>query len=121
MVENIAQKFGEPLSLEGKTMFSFPSSDILSGASLDALKECKVGFRARYIKAAAENEPDWDKLQDNSQHKLGVSRGICSVIVDMHNALPKDIYEWKGENRRRSWTNSLKNILMILKKRSRSF
>ncbi|MBW3022767.1 hypothetical protein KY308_01550 [Candidatus Woesearchaeota archaeon] len=38
--------------------------------------------------------PDWDKLQDNSEHKVGVSKGICSVVVDKHNALPKDIYEW---------------------------
>ncbi|MFC1732515.1 hypothetical protein ACFL6I_19600 [candidate division KSB1 bacterium] len=38
--------------------------------------------------------PDWDKLQDNAEHKVGVSRGVCSIIVDRHNALPKDIYDW---------------------------
>ncbi|MBU0535543.1 MAG: hypothetical protein KKE20_01155 [Nanoarchaeota archaeon] len=38
--------------------------------------------------------PDWAKLQDNAEHKVGVSKGICSVVVDMHNALPKDIYNW---------------------------
>ncbi|MBU0962666.1 MAG: hypothetical protein KKD48_02050 [Nanoarchaeota archaeon] len=40
------------------------------------------------------NYPDWDKINDNSNHEVAVSRGICSVLVDKYNALPKDIYEW---------------------------
>ncbi len=49
--------------------------------------------------------PKWDKLQDNSEHQLAVSKGVCSVLVDKYNALPEDIYSW--------YTSSLKkdNIL----------
>jgi hypothetical protein len=39
--------------------------------------------------------PDWEKITDRPEQRLvGVSRGICSVIVDKHNALPKDIFDW---------------------------
>ncbi len=38
--------------------------------------------------------PDWSELKDGSEHQLAVSKGICSIIVDKHNALPKDIYNW---------------------------
>ena len=37
----------------------------------------------------------WSELQDEApQRILGVSKGVCSVIVDKHNALPKDVYNW---------------------------
>jgi hypothetical protein len=39
--------------------------------------------------------PEWTELQDEAEQRvLGVSKGVCSVIVDKHNALPKDIYDW---------------------------
>ncbi len=38
--------------------------------------------------------PEWDKLNDNSEHTLGVSKGVCSIVVDKHNALPEAIYNW---------------------------
>jgi hypothetical protein len=39
--------------------------------------------------------PDWDIIENNEdQRLLGVSKGICSIIVDKHNALPEDISNW---------------------------
>jgi hypothetical protein len=37
----------------------------------------------------------WDELQGNeSQRVLGLSKGICSMIVDKHNAKPKEVHDW---------------------------
>jgi hypothetical protein len=39
--------------------------------------------------------PDWDNSLDmEEQRVLGVTKGVCSIIVDKHNALPKDIFNW---------------------------
>ncbi|MFC1742081.1 hypothetical protein ACFL3V_06095 [Nanoarchaeota archaeon] len=39
--------------------------------------------------------PDWTSVDDNtSERVLGVSIGICSVFVNKHNALPKDLAFW---------------------------
>jgi len=39
--------------------------------------------------------PDWkDSIDGGSERLLGISKGVCSIIVDKHNALPKDIFEW---------------------------
>lgn len=39
--------------------------------------------------------PDWSVIpEETGQRVLGVSKGVCSVIVDKHNALPKDIFDW---------------------------
>ncbi|MBD3313802.1 hypothetical protein GF345_05150 [Candidatus Woesearchaeota archaeon] len=42
--------------------------------------------------------PDWENLKDNSSHAVGVSAGICSVVIDKHNALPGDIYKGYRES-----------------------
>ena len=39
--------------------------------------------------------PDWDAFpEEGGQRVLGVTKGICSVIVDRHNARPGDIINW---------------------------
>ncbi len=39
--------------------------------------------------------PDWEEINDgNEQRVLGRTKGVCSVIVDKHNALPEDIFHW---------------------------
>ena len=39
--------------------------------------------------------PEWDALEQEGQNRvLGLTQGTCSLIVDKHNALPKDIINW---------------------------
>ena len=40
--------------------------------------------------------PDWNELNDThgEERIVGLSKGVCSLIVDKHNALPKDIVNW---------------------------
>jgi hypothetical protein len=74
---------------------------IFSSAKCDGeeIKQPSAKNEETVYKTYNENDfsviyPDWEKLQDNSEHNLAVSKGVCSVIVDKHNALPEDIYMW---------------------------
>lgn len=50
---SINKKFGKKISLNGKDFYLFPETEILANAKLEDLLECKLGFRAKFLKAAA--------------------------------------------------------------------
>jgi N-glycosylase/DNA lyase len=53
MMERLAAAFGAPLDLDGRRYHAFPTPADLAAASDDALRACKVGYRAKYIGAIA--------------------------------------------------------------------
>jgi len=62
--------------------------------------------------------PDWEQINDsNDQRLLGKTKGVCSVIVDKHNALPKDIFNWLTQaiegNKNQSLLSADSNIYTI--------
>jgi len=57
-------------------------------------KEEKTEFNEYRDEDFSIEYPDWEQNLDGENRLLGVSRGVCSVIVDKHNALPKDIFNW---------------------------
>jgi hypothetical protein len=67
---------------------------IFSSAKCGEQPELETAYRTYKEDDFSVIYPDWEKLQDNSEHSLAVSKGVCSVIVDRHNALPEDIYAW---------------------------
>lgn len=54
IVGNLSRKFGEKVEVEGKSFYRFPDARRLSQADLKSLKQCKLGFRAEYLKNAAK-------------------------------------------------------------------
>lgn len=50
----VARKFGQEVKVGKKTIHLFPKTEVLARASVEDLVGCKTGFRARYIKAAAQ-------------------------------------------------------------------
>lgn len=39
--------------------------------------------------------PNWgDTIDDGNERLFGITKGTCSIIVDKHNALPKDVFDW---------------------------
>ena len=49
----ISAKFGEKKAFEGKDFYVFPTVDKLALASENGLKECGLGYRAKYVQATA--------------------------------------------------------------------
>lgn len=54
MQTTLAERFGDTLEVGGGTYHAFPTPDQLARASVDALRECSLGYRAPYVKETAE-------------------------------------------------------------------
>jgi N-glycosylase/DNA lyase len=53
-LEKITKEFGEKVEIENKEFFLFPKPEKLANASIEEIKKCGVGYRAPFIKQAAE-------------------------------------------------------------------
>jgi N-glycosylase/DNA lyase len=54
MLSKLSRKFGEKADLEGLDFYTFPSVEKLAMASENELRECGLGYRAKYVKATAK-------------------------------------------------------------------
>jgi hypothetical protein len=52
--------------------------------------------------------PSGENLEDTNDHIIAINKGVCSIIVDKHNALPKDIFNWVS-NQQEELSSSVKN------------
>ncbi|MCI8312936.1 MAG: DNA-3-methyladenine glycosylase 2 family protein [Lachnospiraceae bacterium] len=48
-VEMLSSRYGHRIETEYETLYSFPSPQELSRASVEELKECSLGYRAQYV------------------------------------------------------------------------
>ncbi|MCK9591799.1 MAG: 8-oxoguanine DNA glycosylase [Methanoregula sp.] len=48
-IATIAEQFGEEITFEGKTYFSFPDPSTISCSGGDAITDCKLGYRTPYV------------------------------------------------------------------------
>jgi len=53
-LEKITKKFGVKVEIQNKEFFLFPKPEKLAKASIEEIKKCGVGYRAPFIKQAAE-------------------------------------------------------------------
>lgn len=49
----IRERYGRRLEVAGTPIFSYPGPEVLAGTNLDALRACRLGFRAANLLAAA--------------------------------------------------------------------
>ena len=52
MLNNMAQKFGEKTSLDGREFYKFPKPKALAKATEQDLKACGLGYRSKYVFSA---------------------------------------------------------------------
>ena len=69
MLNKLSEKFGEQTSFDGMTFYTYPSAEALANASIAELEKCSLGFRAKYLKAAAQKILD-EKIQLKSLRAL---------------------------------------------------
>jgi N-glycosylase/DNA lyase len=58
MLLEMSTRFGEKREFDGKTFYLFPTAERLALASESGLRECSLGFRAKYVKATAQKIVD---------------------------------------------------------------
>ncbi|WP_297441617.1 DNA glycosylase [Nitrosopumilus sp.] len=80
-LENISEKFGTKVRFENQEFFLFPNSSRLAKASIDDIKSCGVGYRAKFIKEASSRvalkEIDFQYLKKSSYHQA--KEEICKI------------------------------------------
>ncbi len=59
-VKDIADAFGSPIMLGDLRRSTFPSPAALAEAGEEQLRELKLGYRAEYVAAAAQQVAEWD-------------------------------------------------------------
>jgi N-glycosylase/DNA lyase len=89
IVGNLSRRFGEKVEVGGECFYSFPDARILSEADFKSLKQCKLGFRAEYLKNAAKacsERIDLKAIAEMSYHEgrmeLMRIKGVGEKIAD---------------------------------------
>lgn len=90
-INNISEKYGKEIGeYRGRKYFAFPSPEELSKASIEELRECKTGFRDKYIyhtnKMVIEenlNMEDFIEMDSEVCHKeLMKFKGVGAKVAD---------------------------------------
>jgi N-glycosylase/DNA lyase len=90
MLENLCKKFGTRREFNGYELSTFPKPEVLANASMKDLVDCKLGFRAKYVKEASQAvnsgkiDFEWLKKTDyqTSVESLKKIRGIGNKVAD---------------------------------------
>lgn len=70
-IEKFVKAFGEPLTINETTHFSFPKPESISKVTLKALKSCGFGYRAQYIKNIIFEVPKIEKsIKKSEPHEI---------------------------------------------------
>jgi len=80
-LENISKKFGKRVKFDNQEFFLFPKPSRLAKASIDEIKSCGVGYRAKFIKDAANRvflkKINFESLQKESYQEA--KEKICQI------------------------------------------
>ena len=107
IIRTMSQKIGSSITINDKKIFLFPETEKIANTKLEDLLECKLGFRAKYLKAAANHllKTDLSKRikilsEDNARNTLKEIKGIGDKIADcvlvfslgFDNVTPLDVW-----------------------------
>ncbi|MBC8516600.1 MAG: DNA repair protein [Nitrosopumilus sp.] len=80
-LKKISEKFGVKVEFENQEFFLFPKPEKLANATVDQIKSCGVGYRARFIKEAAkmivEEQIDFKYLKKCNYQEA--KKEICQI------------------------------------------
>ena len=80
-LENISNKFGNKIKFDNQEFFLFPKPSKLAKASISEIKSCGVGYRAKFIKEAANmtllKKINFESMKKNSYQEA--KEKICQI------------------------------------------
>ncbi len=108
IIRRLSERFGKKLTLNAYVDYSFPTAKALAAAEVDELLACGTGYRARYLRHAAQavqtgelalarlkQLPYLEAKRELMQHKgIGekVADCICLFSLEHLEALPIDVW-----------------------------
>ena len=89
IIRSMCMKFGKQIKVNGDMFYLFPETEAIAEANLQSLLECKLGFRAKFLKGAARYilEKNLDKkihkMDENTSREflIGIN-GVGNKIAD---------------------------------------
>jgi len=90
MIFELSRRFGHQVSYKGCSFYSFPGPEALTDASINELRKCKLGFRAKLVRDAAQkvgaNEIDLEHLKkvdyETAKAELQKVSGVGNKVAD---------------------------------------
>jgi N-glycosylase/DNA lyase len=90
MIFELSRRFGHQVSHKGCSFYSFPEPEALADASIDELRKCKLGFRAKLVRKAARkvdaNEISLEQLKrvdyETAKTELQKVPGVGNKVAD---------------------------------------
>jgi N-glycosylase/DNA lyase len=90
MIFELSRRFGHQVSHKGCSFYSFPEPEALADASIEELRKCKLGFRARLVREAARkvdaNEINLEQLRrvdyETAKAELQKVPGVGNKVAD---------------------------------------
>ena len=79
MLKKISTKFGEKRSFDGMDFYAFPTVEQLANASENGLRECGLGYRAKYVQVTARKIRD-EKINLERFEKRALSGGAKETL-----------------------------------------
>jgi N-glycosylase/DNA lyase len=108
MLFNLSKRFGDKIDFEGNIFHTFPNAERLAKASLKELRECSLGYRAKFVsetaKTVRENDFEFERLRrapyERAKAELldfpGVGRKVadCVLLFSLGkvDAFPVDVW-----------------------------
>ena len=106
MLENLCKKFGTRQEFDGYELSTFPKAETLAKAPMKELVDCRLGFRAKYVKQASLavdsgkidfawlKKTDYKTTLENLKKILGIGNKVADCIalfsLDKMEAFPID-------------------------------
>lgn len=107
MVQNLCQHFGRIITHKGLQFHSFPEKKALADASINELLDCKLGYRAPYVKQASQSlvegrlnlyalkEMSYEEAKASLQSLRGVGDKVADCVLlfslEKLEAFPVDV------------------------------
>ena len=90
MIFDLSKQFGDKIAFEDYNFYTFPGAAALANATLDELRRCKLGFRAKRVRETARmincNKIDFEMLKtidyEMAKGKLLQLPGVGNKVAD---------------------------------------
>ncbi len=108
MILELSKRFGEETALESRRFYMFPEPDALANATMNDLRKCKLGFRAKSVREAARmvsssridfealKKADYETARGELLKILGVGNKVadCTLLFSLEKleAFPVDVW-----------------------------
>jgi N-glycosylase/DNA lyase len=107
MLLHLSRKLGEKVALDGYSFFTFPTPKKLANAALAELKECELGYRAKYVSQTAKEickgydleglkKVSYDRAKEELLRFPGVGPKVADCVLlfslEKLDAFPVDVW-----------------------------